>query len=122
MGMAGGRARQGRGRPPALGYQLEAARMILDTIERFLVWTVRKLGSLTVIRLGLLALALANVGWGLNRVIGKVSSGPLVTVALVAMLTGWFFGRTRLKGWLSALILILIGVIYLALTSGRLWN
>ena len=94
--------------------------MILDAINRFFVWMLRRLGGLTVIQISLLALALANVGWGMMAVIGRISAGPLVTVALVGMFAGWLLGITRLKGVGSVLLGLAGGLVYLALTVGRI--
>src|SRR5512138_2864097 len=93
--------------------------MILDALNRMAVWIVRRLGGLTIIRLGLLALVLANVAWGLIAVIGRVSAGPLVTVALVAAAAGWLIGSTRIKNWGSIVLGLATGIVYLALTVGR---
>ncbi len=95
--------------------------MILDMFDRFLVWIVRRLGGITVIQFSLAALALSSIGWGMIAVIGRISAGQLVTVALVGLVVGWLVGRTRLKGYSSILVLLGSGVIYLALTAGRIW-
>ena len=62
--------------------------MILELIGKFFSWIVRRLGGLTLIQMSLLALILANVGWGLMVVIDRPSVGPLVAVAIVGMLAG----------------------------------
>jgi transglutaminase-like putative cysteine protease len=96
--------------------------MILDMIGKFFSWIVRTLGGLTLIQMSLLALTLANVAWGLMVVVDRQSVGPLVMVAMVGMLTGWWIGRTRLRGYVSSLIGLAAGLIYLSLSVGRLGN
>jgi len=94
--------------------------MILELIGKFFRWIVHRLGGLTLIQITLLALILANVGWGLMVVIDRPSVGPLVAVAIVGMLAGWLMGRTRLRGYLSAISGMAAGLIYLSLSLGRL--
>ena len=94
--------------------------MILDLIGRFFTWIVRRIGGLTVIQVLLLGLTLTSVAWGLITVVGKLSGGPLIMVALFGMIIGWLLARTRLPGWVSGPVTVEIGLIYLLLTIGRI--
>ncbi len=96
--------------------------MMLDMFANVFRWIIRRLGGLTLLQVSLLVLILCNVAWGLIAVVGQLSAGPLIAVALVGILVSWLLARTHLRGFSSALIALGVGLIYLVLTIGRLGN
>ncbi len=94
--------------------------MIFDLFDRVIRLIVRAVGGMTVIHLALLVFTMYSLASGLVVVIGKLSAGPLNTIAYIAILVGWLLARTRLNWWKAGALATAIGLVYLLLTIGRM--
>jgi len=74
----------------------------------------------TLVALALLWVALGSLGSGLAGVIRDLEADLLVPVAVVGVLVGWGLGRSRLPGWLAAIVAAGLGGGALSVHVGRL--
>jgi transglutaminase-like putative cysteine protease len=93
---------------------------MIDMIGRFIRWLIRSIGGFTIVRLALLCLTLLTVAQGLLAVIAHILPDWLNATVIYAVLLGWVLGRSRLRGWVSALIMIGVGSLWLVLSVGQL--
>ncbi len=93
---------------------------MIELVGRLLRWFVRFIGGSTLTRLLLLSLTLLSVSTGLIAVVGHIHPAWLPTTIIYAILVGWLLGRSRLPGWLCGLLVLSIGLVWLALSVGQL--
>ena len=93
---------------------------MIELIGRFIRWFVHLIGVATLLRLVLLALTLFCVEHGIIAIVGHIRQEWLTSTVVYALLVGWLFGRSRLPGWVSGLLVTLIGLFWLALSIGQI--
>jgi len=93
---------------------------MIELVGRLLRWVVRFIGGSTLTRLLLLSLTLLCGGTGLIAVVGHIRPAWLPATIVYAVLVGWLLGRSRLAGWLCGLLVLFIGLVWLALSVGQL--
>jgi hypothetical protein len=93
---------------------------MIELAGRLLRWVVRFIGGSTLTRLLLLSLTLLSVGTGLIAIVGHIRPAWLPATIVYAVLVGWLLGRSRLPGWICGLLIVFIGMVWLALSVGQL--
>lgn len=91
-------------------------------IIRFLGWLLRKIGLRTLLGLSLLMMAVSSAAVGLGDVIKGLDSSLLFPLVFLAILLSWFLARTKFGAWISAIIMLLSGLIYLIIILGQLFG
>jgi transglutaminase-like putative cysteine protease len=91
-----------------------------ENILRLIRWTVNKIGAGTLVGLVLLLVLLSSVVWWLNQFSGRFASPSLGSTTLLALLLGWLLARSRLPGWLAAILAALAGLMVVVLLVGEL--
>ena len=91
-----------------------------EMILHFFAWSVRRIGVLTLLLLGLLYLVLGNLAGGLALLSHRLSSEFLGLVALAALVLGWLMARSTLKGWQAGIWATLCGLTLMLVGVGQL--
>ncbi len=93
---------------------------MIELFGRFIRWFVHLIGAQTLLRLVLLALTLVSVERGMIAIVGHIRPDWLTSTVVYALLVGWLFGRSYLRGWVAGLLGIAIGLVWLTLSVGQL--
>lgn len=91
-----------------------------ETLGRLLNWLVRKIGPGALVGFSLLLVLLSSVVWWLNHFAGRFASPSLGGTTFLALLLGWLLARSRLSGWLAAVLLALAGLFSVFALAGDL--
>jgi transglutaminase-like putative cysteine protease len=91
-----------------------------EHLGRGLGWIVRRIGSGALVGFSLLLVLFASVAWWLNQFAGRAASPTLGSTTLLALLLGWILARSRLRGWLAAILAGLAGLFAVAGLAGGL--
>jgi transglutaminase-like putative cysteine protease len=92
--------------------------MISKWLDGLLEWLIDRFGGLELLQLVLVWLTLESAGLGLTVVIARLSSGFMLMLVAVSVLTAWALTRTRLPNWGFGLTGTLLGLLGLGLTVG----
>jgi transglutaminase-like putative cysteine protease len=117
--MAGRRARKSRGDSETSGYRLEITGMI-ELVGRLIRWFVHSIGASTLVRLVLLTLTMVSVERGIVAIVGHIRPDWLGSTVFYGTLIGWLLGRSKARGWASALALGAAGLAWLTLSVGQM--
>ena len=90
--------------------------MVLELTIRFL----RKIATPSLFIFLLLLGVVASVAFGLSEMIRGLTFDPLFRFAFIGLLLGWLLARTRVRVWLAAIFLPLLGVGLVYLWVGKL--
>ncbi len=93
---------------------------MIELSGRFIRWFVHLIGGSTLIRLVLLCLTLLSVEAGLIAIVGHIHPDWMPSTIILAVLIGWLLGRSRLPGWGSGLVALVIGLFWLILSVGQM--
>ncbi|MGA2490413.1 MAG: hypothetical protein ABSF99_09580, partial [Anaerolineales bacterium] len=93
---------------------------MIELFGRFIRWFVRSIGAPTLFRLILLTLTMISVESGLVAVVGHIQPAWLASTVVYGILVGWLLGRSGLRGWVSGLVAISIGLVWLILSIGQI--
>ena len=93
---------------------------MIELFGRFIRWFVRSIGASTLLRLVLLALTLVSVERGVVAIVGHIRPDWLTSTVIYALLVGWLFGRSKVRGWMSGMVGIAIGLFWLTLSIGQM--
>lgn len=80
----------------------------------------RAVGLRTLLIYALVASVLFSVAIGVAGVAHGMELELVLSMTVIAMVTGWLLGRLRLPGWLAAIIAILLGSQVIAIRVGQL--
>jgi transglutaminase-like putative cysteine protease len=83
---------------------------------------VKNIETETRLIFGLLVLSMGSVSFGLSYLVRDLSFSPLLLISMGALLLSWFFARTRIPGWLAALVFFVMGTILAFFWAGDLWG
>ncbi len=89
-------------------------------LARFIRWFIRSIGAPTLLRLVLLSLTLVSVGCGLIAIVDHIRPAWLILTVLYGILAGWLIGRSKTRGWVSGLVVICIGLVWLTFSVGQM--
>jgi transglutaminase-like putative cysteine protease len=95
---------------------------MVDHLGRLLGRIIRKIGSGTLVGFGLLFVLFASMVWWLNHFAGRAASPTLGSTTFLALLLGWLMARSRLPGWLAAILSALAGLFAIAGLAGELFG
>jgi transglutaminase-like putative cysteine protease len=87
---------------------------------RILRWLIEKIGWKTLLKFFLLLVTIISAALGLGEIINGLASEMLFSLVFTAVLCSWLLARTRIRGWLAGLILLLSGILYLIQYLGHL--
>ncbi len=93
-----------------------------DWIIRMLTWSHKKLGTRTILSLGLLIGIMTSVNFGLTEVVTGLKGEQtwLWFLSLLGAATGWWLCRHRISLWFGAFLSLFAGFILLLIHSGNL--
>lgn len=94
--------------------------MIKEWSDRSHAWLAAQFGGLELIRLLLVWFTLGSASLGLTALTAELPSGFLLTLATASLLGAWMLTGTRLSGRKYGLTGTLLGLLSLALTTGKL--
>ncbi|MGB8213145.1 MAG: transglutaminase domain-containing protein [Anaerolineales bacterium] len=92
--------------------------MISEWSDGAFEWLINRFGGLELLQLVLVWFTLESVGLGLSVMIARLSSGFMLMLVAVSVLTAWALTRTRLTNWAFGLTGTLLGPLWLGLTIG----
>lgn len=95
--------------------------MINSGVGRGLGWLIKKIGIETIIPFSLLLIIFLSLVFGLRNILIRFDGNKLATPMLVALLTGWLMGRSRLKNPIIFMLLAITGFFFVLVHSLNLW-
>ena len=95
--------------------------MINSAVGRGLGWLIKKIGIETIIPFSLLLIIFLSLVFSLQNILIRFDGNKLATPMLVALLTGWLMGRSRLKNPIIFMLLAITGFFFVLVHSLNLW-
>ncbi|MGB8645508.1 MAG: transglutaminase-like domain-containing protein [Anaerolineae bacterium] len=117
MGLACFGDRQGARTARAARNRVEAA-----VAMNWLAWPIRKLGLSTSLTLALLLVVCITLAIEFEHLVRGLDSALVMTVGIAAALTGWLLARSSLPGRPAALLIVVIGAVFVFVRVGQLGN
>lgn len=96
--------------------------MIESLPIRLLSWAIRKIGTETLLLLGMLLVVLYSLTYGLGEAVREVEAGLLFPVSVFGLFTSWLLARSRLKVFPAALLVTAIGIVTISYKIGAMQN
>ncbi len=96
--------------------------MINSAVGRGLGWLVKKIGIGTIIPFSLLLIIFLSLVFGLQNILIRIDENKLAIPMLVALLTGWLIGRSRLKNSFISILIAITGVLFVLIHTLNLWE
>jgi transglutaminase-like putative cysteine protease len=96
--------------------------MSYTLLERSLAATSRKIGAYPFISLLLLVGIFTSFSIGLRESVPLLEGVPLLTLAVIGLIAGWVLARSKLQGWLSLLLAIMLCDLIVIITAAGLWS
>jgi hypothetical protein len=96
--------------------------MILDWLARLMIWSLRTIGIRALIYLIFLVIIFGDIVIGLNASLTELENLDFYSIALAALLIGWWLAHSKLAGWQAAVVMIGLGLTLIAVSAGGLGN
>lgn len=89
-------------------------------ITQFSRWILVRVGVKNILYLALLLLVVGSSAYGLSQVIRGLDFERAGQIAFWGLVLAWLLAGTRLSNWVGSVFLVIVGVLFLLVVSGRL--
>jgi transglutaminase-like putative cysteine protease len=89
-------------------------------IEQARLWATGRVRRQTLLSLALLLILFGSLVYGVSAAVRGIERGLLWPLVFLGLPLGWLLACSRVRGWLAALVSLVVGVVPLALYVGQL--